>query len=126
MVNSQTTFCGLLYLYKCILIRWYELHRNFQNNYAKSPEDYQLFDKQLLKLASLTLKRQIHCIPFLKEDKPKVFGSEFQTSEALYIMHCNKIRDDSFYLSIFPLKNEVESNPAIASENWIKSFENCE
>ena len=81
----------------------------FNFYHARNASEIQIYEKLLLPLAATFLKRTIKLVPILDEDPELTIEPSSLSSNPkgnLYIVYCNKLWEDNFFVSVFPQKNE--------------------
>ena len=77
---------------------------NFYFHHATDASEMQLYEELLLQLTANFLKRTIKLVPILDEDPELNIEQSLPSNPTgqLHIAYCNKLRDDNFFVSVFP------------------------
>ena len=80
---------------------------SFYKNQSRTAQEMFYHEGILLNLASRYLKKKITLIPFLDGDEEATFvpsqdEAEFRNSETIYLLCCNKVYHDNFFINVLP------------------------
>ena len=76
----------------------------FYKHHAKNVEEMKKYEYVLLELTANFLKRTINLVPIFDEDQKLSFepSGPVNSTQELYIAHCNKLWRDNFFVSVIP------------------------
>ena len=76
----------------------------FYRHHAKNAEEMKKYENVLLELTANFLKRTINLVPIFDEDQKLSFepSGPVNSTQELYIAHCNKLKTKNFFVSVIP------------------------
>ena len=76
----------------------------FYRDHAKNAEEMKKYENVLLELTANFLKRTLNLVPIFDEDQKLSFepSGPVNSTQELYIAHCNKLKAENFFVSVIP------------------------
>ena len=81
-----------------------KINEIFYKHHAKNAEEMKKYENVLLELTANFLKRTINLVPIFDEDQKLSFepSGPVNSTQELYIAHCNKLEAKNFFVSVIP------------------------
>ena len=90
----------------------------FYRDHAKNAEEMKKYENVLLELTANFLKRTINLVPIFDEDQKLSFepSGPVNSTQELYIAHCNKLKAKNFFVSVIPKPKLPEADTELLTQ----------